>query len=169
MGSIARGYASVLQRLGHGRWFALGTKRVLCKLDRALYRVSGGRLTLSGPALPTLLLTAVGRKSGRARTVPVYYLRDGETLVLASENFGLEVRSSWPQNLRANPVARVQLGRTRATYRARQASEAEVARYWPRFLTIWPAMETYYQRSGERWVFVLESTTETDPRLGADG
>jgi deazaflavin-dependent oxidoreductase (nitroreductase family) len=167
--TLTRGYARLLQWLGHARWFALTTKHVLSKLDRALYRASGGRLTASGPALPTLLLTTVGRKTGRPRTVPVYYLRDGDNLVVASENFGLPTRSSWPQNLRANPLARVQVGRRVRWYRARQATAAEVERFWPRFLEIWPAMETYYKRTGERWVFVLVPTQERDDRLGAEG
>jgi deazaflavin-dependent oxidoreductase (nitroreductase family) len=167
--TLARGYARLLQRLGHSRWFALATKHVLSKVDRALYRASGGRLTASGPALPTLLLTTLGRKTGRPRTVPVYYLRDGDDLVVASENFGLPTRSSWPQNLRANPLARVQVGRTEGWYRARGATEEEVGRYWPRFLEIWPAMQTYYQRAGERWMFVLAPTQERDDRLGAGG
>jgi deazaflavin-dependent oxidoreductase (nitroreductase family) len=165
--ALARAYARVLQRVGHARWFADTTKHVISELDRAFYRSTGGRLTSSGPALPTVLLTTVGRKSGRPYTVPIYYLRDGDDLVVASENFGLKTRSSWPQNLRANPVARVQIGRQGGWYRARAASEAEVRRHWPRFLAIWPAMQTYYEPSGERWMFVLEPTTETDHRIVA--
>ena len=169
MATIARGYARFLQRLGHYRWFALMTKHVVSKIDRALYRATGGRLTAAGPALPTLLLTTVGRKTGKPRTVPVFYFRDGGKLVVASENSGLTARSSWPQNLRVNPVARVQIGGTQGAYCARQATEEEIERYWSRFLEIWPATQTYYQRSGERWVFVLDPTQERDDRLGAEG
>jgi deazaflavin-dependent oxidoreductase (nitroreductase family) len=76
--------------------------------DRALIRVSRGRLSISGPAMPTMLLTTKGRKSGKERTVPVYYVRDGKNLVSVCENFGLDTASSWPMNLRADPKARVE-------------------------------------------------------------
>jgi deazaflavin-dependent oxidoreductase (nitroreductase family) len=168
MGSIARSYARVLQRLGHYHWFSVATRYVIWRLDRALYRATGGRLTASGPALPTLLLTTVGRTTGRPQTVPVYYLRDGDALVVGCVNSGLQTRSSWPWNLRANPVARVQVGRTIDWYRAREASEDELGQHWPRFLAIWPAVQTYYERSGERCTFVLVPTRETDPRIGMD-
>ncbi len=39
---------------------------------------------------------------------------------------------------------------------AREAADAEVARYWPQLLGIWPAYAAYYARTGERAVFVLE-------------
>ena len=134
--ALARAYARVLQRVGHARWFADMTKHVISELDRAFYRSTGGRITASGPALPTVLLTTVGRKTGRPHTAPIYFLRDGDDLVVASENLGLKTRSGWPQNLRANPVARVQLGHRQSWYRARAASEAELRRHWPRFLAI---------------------------------
>jgi hypothetical protein len=34
-------------------------------------------------------------------------------------------------NLRANPIARVQIGPVSGIYQACEASEAEVNRYWP--------------------------------------
>jgi F420H(2)-dependent quinone reductase len=57
------------------------------KLDRVLYRASRGRITLSGPSLPMMLLTTRDRKTGEPRTVPVFYLRDGHNLVATYENF----------------------------------------------------------------------------------
>jgi Domain of unknown function (DUF385). len=33
---------------------------------------------MSGPALPTMLLTTKGRRSGKDRTVPLHYVRDGK-------------------------------------------------------------------------------------------
>jgi len=35
-----------------------------------------------------MLLTTIGRHTGRARTTPVMFIRDGERFVVSSENFG---------------------------------------------------------------------------------
>jgi deazaflavin-dependent oxidoreductase (nitroreductase family) len=156
-GAVRRGvYARSLQRLGHARWFAFLVKHAVSKVDRAVYKASGGRLSASGSSLPTMLLTTTGRKSGKPRTVPVYYVRDGDNLVAACEDFGLDTASSWPKNLLANPQARVQIGGSEHEYRARLASEEEAARNMPGLIDIWPAHKTYRERTGKRYLFVFE-------------
>jgi deazaflavin-dependent oxidoreductase (nitroreductase family) len=150
-------YVNFWRWVGHKRWFAVAMRHALSKVDREIYRISGGHLALTGlPVLPMLLLTTVGRRSGRERTVPLTYVRDGETLVVASANFGLKSKAGWPRNLLANPRCAVRIGGEVRTYRARLANEAEAARYWPNLLERWPAFQTYVDRSGERWMFVLE-------------
>src|SRR3954452_19097110 len=106
------------------RWFAALGRR-LAPLDAALFRASRGRLTilgLQGSAMPrTLLLTTTGRRTGRLRTTPVMYLRDGERIVITSENFGQARAAAWPLNLKDSPAARVQLGSVSHACRARPA------------------------------------------------
>jgi deazaflavin-dependent oxidoreductase (nitroreductase family) len=106
--------------------------------------------------MPTMLLTTKGRKSGKERTVPVYYVRDGKNLVAVCENFGLDKASSWPINLRADPKARIEIDGKTADYLSRPASDEEVARNMPRLIEMWPAHDTYVERSGTRKVFVFE-------------
>lgn len=149
-------YLDVMRRLGHYRWFSLTMKHVGCRVDRVLIQVTEGRLSMSGPALPTLLLTTTGKRTGKERTVPLFYVRDGDNLVAACENFGLSTASSWPANLLANPTARIDIGATSANYRGRLATEEEVDRNMPRLVAMWPAHDTYQARSGARRVFVFE-------------
>ena len=106
-------YLRAMRRVGHYRWFSLFMKHVGSRVDRALIRASRGRLSMSGPKLTTMLLTTKGRRSGKDRTVPLHYVRDGKNLVAACENFGLEAASSWPKNLLANPTARIEIGGNR--------------------------------------------------------
>lgn len=155
-------YTRVMRRAGHGRWFAIMIKHAGSKVDTALYRASRGRLTLAGPALPTMLLTTRGRKTGKDRTVPVFFVRDGDRLVAACENFGLGTTSSWPVNLRAHPYATIQIGSRVARYRARPATEDEYDRNMPRLLADWPAHETYRERTGVRHVMVFEPLPAAD-------
>lgn len=149
-------YTGVLRRLGHYRWFSLLGKHVLTSVDRALIRASRGRLSLSGPEMATMLLTTTGRRSGKERTVPVYYVRDGKNLVAVCENYGLDKASSWPYNLLAEPRARIEAGGTSANYVSRLATEEEVVKYMPRLTEMWPALDTYFERTGIRKVFIFE-------------
>lgn len=77
-------------------------------------------------------------------------------LVAACENFGLKVASSWPRNLLADPRARIEIDGSTASYRARPATDDEVARDMPKLIEMWPAHDTYLKRTGTRYVFVFE-------------
>jgi deazaflavin-dependent oxidoreductase (nitroreductase family) len=151
-------YARLVQRLGHGRWFGVMLRQAGgARLDEWLYRHSGGRLAITGPTLfPVLLLTTIGRRSGRQRTTPVIYIRDGERLVVSSESSGQARPAAWTLNAEADPRVIVRLGSARAAYLARAATATEIARHWPRLVAVWPAHATYHRRSGRRRIFVLE-------------
>lgn len=126
------------------------------RIDRVLYPLTGGRLLSTGPVLyPTLLLTTTGRRSGRPRTTPLFYVRDGDRLLLASS-----IRGAWARNLLEHPDVTAQVGRRRGGYRAREASAEEVERWWPRFVAFWPPYDDYAERSGTRFVYVLEPTAK---------
>ena len=153
---MAGSYTRAMRRLGHARWFAVAVKHAGCRIDEALFRVSRGRLTLAGRRAPIMLLTTRGRRTGKDRTVPLLFIRDGDRLVAACENFGLPTASSWPLNLRAHPYATIRLGSRSARYKARPATPDEYDCCMPRLLADWPAHETYRERSGVRHVFVLE-------------
>jgi deazaflavin-dependent oxidoreductase (nitroreductase family) len=149
-------YLRVMRRISHYRWFALFMKHVGSSVDRALIDASRGRLSMSGPELTTMLLTTTGRRSGKERTVPLHYVRDGRNLVAVCENFGLEAASSWPKNLLADPKARVEIDGATSNYLSRRATEEEAVRNMPRLIEMWPAHDTYQKRSGARHVFVFE-------------
>lgn len=154
-------YLRATRQLGHYRWFSVFMKHVGSRVDRTLIHASRGRLSVGGPAMPTMLLTTTGRKSGKERTVPVYYVRDGENLVAVCEDFGLDTASSWPKNLLAEPTARVEIDGTTASYVSRPATAEESARNMPKLVEMWPAHDTYVNRSGTRQVFVFEPVSGT--------
>jgi deazaflavin-dependent oxidoreductase (nitroreductase family) len=146
----------LFQRLGHRRWFGVMARAVGARFDRVLYRATRGRFTLTGSLLPVLLLTTTGRRTGRARTTPVLYVRDGDAFIVTSENYGQEKPAAWPLNLDAHPDAVVELdGRTIAC-RARRLGQVEADAWWPALLEVWPAHATYRERSGARHTFRLE-------------
>lgn len=131
--------------------------RAFSPLQRRVYRMTGGRVSLTGGA-PVLLLTTTGRRTGLARTVPLLYLRDGDRLVVCNVNPGFERPNPWTLNLRAQARAQVQVGREKFGVTAHEATAGEIERYWPRLTEIWPAYQTFYGQGGNRSIFVLERT-----------
>jgi F420H(2)-dependent quinone reductase len=159
------GKVGLLRRLGGtflGVWLI---KYLLSPLDRRLYRWTGGQgIALGRPLAPRLLLTTIGRHTGQERMVPVFYLREGERLIICNVTPGFERPNPWTLNLRAHPLARVQVGSVQGTYQAREATEAEVGRYWPRLVRIWPAYQTHFDRGGQRSIFILEPVIQPHTR-----
>jgi deazaflavin-dependent oxidoreductase (nitroreductase family) len=115
-----------------------------------VYRATHGLVGHRFPgAPPMLLLDHVGAKSGRKRTTPLVYVRDGDDVVIVASKGGFPRNPGWFHNLRANPDTTVQIGSERRPVHARVATAAEHKRLWPK------AVETYgpyagYQRRTRR-------------------
>ena len=101
------------------------------KIHTRLFRLTGGRLGARGGGLDHLLLTTTGKKSGKPRTVPLTYLRDGESFVLVASNGGSDKPPAWYHNLKADPAVRLEVGGRRMEATAREAGPEERDRLWP--------------------------------------
>lgn len=111
---------------------------------------------LGRSALPSLLLTTRGRKSGLDRTVPLLYAADGDAFVVTASNWGQRHHPAWSGNLLADPMATVSVSGREIPVRATLVEGAERDRVWPLVTQVWPAYDTYAERSGRAIrVFVL--------------
>ena len=121
-----------------------------------LYRLLRGRLVgrMSQGFMPVLLLTTVGRRSGRRRTQPVGYVRDGSAFLIVGSNAGLTTDPGWVFNLRARPEAEVELNGTRMRARATILEGDEQIRAW-REITSRYAFFDSYQSAVRRAIPVL--------------
>jgi deazaflavin-dependent oxidoreductase (nitroreductase family) len=146
---------SLLNRIGATRPGVWAIGHVVSPLQRRLLVASGGRVSLTG-RLPVLLLTATGRRSGRPRTIPLIYLRDGEDLVVCNVRPPNERPNPWPLNVRANPNVSVWIGGVTEQRAAREARAQEVEKYWPLLVKTWPAYERFFADTHERAIFVLQ-------------
>ena len=162
MTRAVRLYRRLFIELGRYQWFSWLSINVLVPIDRWLYRRTGGRSSLlhfggRASALPTLLLTTTGRKSGEPRTTTVLYLQHGEGLVVVGSNFGQPSHPAWSANLLAHPEATVLLHGNRKSVKARLASEDEKTALWPRLLEIYPTWQAYTTRTDRSFrAFFLE-------------
>jgi F420H(2)-dependent quinone reductase len=127
-------------------------KNLVSPVHRWLYRLTDGRMSIPN----ILLLTTTGRKTGKLRTTPVFFLRDSGRLVVCNVKPVGERTNPWVLNLRANPTATVQVESNVIRCDARELHGRDVDHYWPKLVALWPAYRDHYQRSGERAVFILE-------------
>jgi deazaflavin-dependent oxidoreductase (nitroreductase family) len=95
----------------------------------------------------TLLLTTVGRVSGRpVRSPLIYGEADGRYLIVASAG-GAPEHPQWYRNLTARPDVRIQVGPRVVQGTARTATPEERAAYWPVMLKHWPSYDEYQSRT----------------------
>lgn len=132
-----------------------GLSKIVNRVHSGLYRRTKGKIGSRFRKAPVLLLTTTGRKSGKARTVPLLYLRDGERLAVVASYAGDDRSPAWFHNLVANPVVTVEISRLRREMRAEVASEADKERLWPRLVKMYGGYETYQKRTDRQIPVVL--------------
>jgi len=122
------------------------------------FRANRGQITrgpFKGGSL--LLLTTRGAKSGRERTHPLAYTRDGDNVFVIASKGGAPTNPDWYRNLRANPRVIVELGPERFAANARVTSGAERRRLYDLQASRMPGFKEYERRtSREIPVVVLE-------------
>ena len=103
----------------------------------------------------TLYLRTVGRKTGKARRTPLYYVEDGDALAVITSNGGRDRQPGWWLNLQADPEAEIEIGRQRLAVRAERAPKATFDRLWPQFVAGLRNYEAYRRRTDREIVIVL--------------
>lgn len=109
----------------------------------AQYRGNDGRLTGLFEHVPVLLLTTVGSRTGRVRTTPLTFLRDGEDYVIMASKSGAPVHPGWYHNLLAVGTASVQVGAESFRVRAVETAGEERDRLFELMARLNPAAVDY--------------------------
>ena len=108
----------------------------------------------------TLYLHTVGRKTGKARRTPLYYVEDGDALAVITSNGGRDGQPGWWLNLQADPEAEIEVGKERRPVRAERAPSATFERLWPAFVAGLRHYEAYRRRTDRELVIVLLTPLE---------
>jgi deazaflavin-dependent oxidoreductase (nitroreductase family) len=138
---------AVIQKVSTSAAFARIAPHVLPRLDRAVHRVTGGKVMISSYMLPSLFLTTTGRRSGQPRVTPLACLPEpGGSFLVIGSNFGQAGHPAWTGNLLADAAVQVEhQGRT-VPATARLLEGAERAEAWAALLRMWPPYATYQAR-----------------------
>jgi deazaflavin-dependent oxidoreductase (nitroreductase family) len=111
------------------------------------YRLTGGRIGRTFRGSPVLLVDHVGRKTGKKRTSPLIYGKDGDDLIIVASYGGAKRDPVWWPNLKAHPNTTVNVLGEKRRVVARQATPEEKARLWPMMVAIYAPYEEYQQRT----------------------
>jgi deazaflavin-dependent oxidoreductase (nitroreductase family) len=125
-----------------GAWFST---HVAWKLDPLLLKLSGGRLSTTGP-LAAALLESRGARTGQPRRNATLYFHDGERVTIVASKRGLPEHPAWYHNLRAQP----EILYGGLPFRAELVEdEAERARLWGLADRVFPEYADYRKRAAK--------------------
>ncbi|MFJ6391337.1 nitroreductase/quinone reductase family protein [Streptomyces sp. NPDC091972] len=155
----------LVQKVSSTRGFAKVAPHVIPVLDRAVHRLTRGRVLLSAQMLPGVILTSTGARSGLPRRTPLACMPedDGRTWILIGSNFGRPGHPAWTANLIAHPDAEVNWKGADIPVRATLLTGAERAAVWRTALAFWPPYATYQARV-EREIRLFRITRTTGGR-----
>ncbi|WP_327324310.1 nitroreductase family deazaflavin-dependent oxidoreductase [Streptomyces sp. NBC_01210] len=137
----------LVQKVSSTRAFARIAPHFVPALDRAVHRLTRGKVLLSAQMLPGVVLTARGAKSGLPRVTPLACMpEESGDWILIGSNFGREGHPAWTANLIEHPEAEVSWRGRDVLVRARLLEGEERERAWRAALTFWPPYATYQSR-----------------------
>jgi deazaflavin-dependent oxidoreductase (nitroreductase family) len=110
-----------------------------------VYQRTNGRLGAKLLWFPAALITTTGRKTGKQRTTPTLYLRDGDRVILPASFGGRDASPGWYRNLKADPKVHIQIRGEHLDMIARDADVAERNLYWRKLIRIYPPYRGYRQ------------------------
>ena len=120
-----------------------------------LYRVSGGKLGGKMAGFKVLLLTTVGRKSGKIHTVPLgFFERQGGYLIVASKG-GAPSNPAWYYNLKDQPQVTVQIYEMVMPASVEVLSGEARAQAWQQVISEAPSYAAYEKRTTREIPLIL--------------
>lgn len=133
--------------------------RAFTDLHVRLYRLTGGKAQV--PQFPTLLLTTRGRKTGKARTIPLVYVMDGDRFIIAAAYAGSDRDPVWWLNLKHTDEGVVQVMRRQVRVRPAVARPEEREEFWRRLVAMYPSFTEYQSRTPRQIPIIVLTPIET--------
>ncbi|MGY1653080.1 nitroreductase family deazaflavin-dependent oxidoreductase [Geodermatophilus sp. SYSU D01119] len=124
--------------------------RRVAALHTALLRRTGGRLGNRFRGGDVVLVTCRGRVSGQPRTTPLLHVRDGEDVVVAASNGGIDAEPQWWRNLQADPRGEVEVRGRRWAVTASEVDDADRPRLWAALSARFDGYDGYQARVSRR-------------------
>lgn len=94
-------------------------RKVAAPVEAPLMKVTRGRVRLN-IAVPIVVLSSIGARSGERREVPLAYFTDGDDVILIASNYGGSRHPAWYHNLLAHPECELHIGPRGGRFVARE-------------------------------------------------
>lgn len=152
----------IVRRVSATRGFARIAPHLVPALDRAVHRISRGRVLPSALMLPGVILTSTGARSGLARRTPLACMPEGGARwLLVGSNFGRPGHPAWTHNLLARPDAEISWRGRDIPVTAELLRGPERDAAWRAVVAFWPPYATYQARI-EREIRLFRVTAAED-------
>ena len=112
-----------------------------------LYRLTGGKIGGKFGPGQVLLLDSMDRKTGKVRTNPVMYIRDGNNYVVTASAGGAARNPGWYHNLKANPRTTIQVMNQKMTLTVEEALAEKREALWVKLTTQQPQFKGYASKT----------------------
>lgn len=124
--------------------------KLMAAVNVRVYRLTRGRIGGTWRVgagwkspVPICLMEHRGRRTGKLRTTPLVYLRDGDRVVVVASQAGRPNHPLWYRNIEADPEVTVQIRGDREAMVATTASPEERAVLWPRLVDLYSDYDSY--------------------------
>ena len=129
------------------RNFFFGIFRFFMTIYVFLYRLTGGKFGGKVQGLSVLLLTTIGRKTGKKRITPLGYFEHDGYYVITASNAGFDTHPAWFHNLKSHPQVTVQIGDKQFTASAELADPTLRRQLWDKLVERAPGYAAYEKRT----------------------
>ena len=106
-------------------------------------------------AVPTLLLTTTGRRSGEKFVFPLIYGTTGDSYVVVASKGGAPEHPGWYRNLVADPRVDVQVASKQLQATARTATGEERTKLWRQMTALFAPYADYQKKAAGREIPVV--------------
>ena len=121
----------------------------------SLYRLTNGRFGGRVQGLQVLLLTTVGRKTGKKRTTPLGYFIDNGSYIIIASNAGFDTNPAWFHNLRSNPRVMIEVRDQQMEAEAEVAESKKRNTLWGRLIPLAPGYANYAKKTSREIPMVV--------------
>jgi deazaflavin-dependent oxidoreductase (nitroreductase family) len=120
-----------------------------------LYRLTGGKFGSQVQGLPVLLLTTIGRRTGKKRITPLGYFEQDGYYVITASNAGFDTNPAWFHNLKSHQQVALQIGDKLLTAIAEPANPTLRRQLWAKLVERAPGYQAYQKRTTREIPIVL--------------
>src|SRR5437867_7145017 len=113
----------------------------------AEFRKNHGKVGGNFEGAPILLINHKGARTGKSRTNPVMYLKDGHRFVVFASKGGADTNPDWYHNLKAHPDVKIEVGNDTIEVHAGEITGAERDKIYARQSSLMPAFIQYAQKT----------------------
>ena len=113
----------------------------------AEFRKNRGKVGGQFEGAPILLINHTGAHSGKLRTNPVMYLKDGHRYLVFASKGGASTNPDWYYNLKKHPDVKIEVGTETIEANAEELKGAERDQLYARQASLYPQFAEYQKKT----------------------